>query len=268
MCERQLHIFCCLFHHWQLCCRSACGCVNDLFVTSVLWTFENLKKRGFLPFRRILFKNSAVMSHEEGIGDAAFDWRAAQVSDTAAPSGEKTTCTQSLFTEPVQWMQNDISQIEGKVTILRDFLLSFPSLERNPHEIFCCHFLLWSDILTTQRVTDTPSFSLISGFWFVLFFCFQLSCPKCAAKLGSFNWSGQHLMLVTHNWRIHFIIVYPDCTKEGGLWEMYLSYIRRWEMPVRNVGDAGVSHPVVEGGRVRAATDWKCRLTARNFISC
>ena len=48
------------------------------------------------------------------MGDAAFDWRASQVID-GATSADKKDCTQSLFIEPVQWMENVVWQLEGKV---------------------------------------------------------------------------------------------------------------------------------------------------------
>ena len=55
----------------------------------------------------------------EGIGDAAFDWRAAEARDRTEAADERKHCVQSLFIEPVEWMQNDISQIEGKVVLLQ-----------------------------------------------------------------------------------------------------------------------------------------------------
>ncbi|ELU15396.1 hypothetical protein CAPTEDRAFT_176337 [Capitella teleta] len=77
--------------------------------------------------RRLLFRHTSVMPHEVGVGDAAFDWRR---KETASVEG--ASCTQSLFVEPVLWMQRDILTMEGKI-----------------------------------------------------------GCPKCNAKLGSFNWFGE-----------------------------------------------------------------------------
>ena len=62
-----------------------------------------------------MFKKSSLLPHVKGIGDAAFDWRATQARDRTEAAHEKKHCEQSLFIEPVEWMQNDISQIEGKV---------------------------------------------------------------------------------------------------------------------------------------------------------
>ena len=56
----------------------------------------------------------------EGIGDAAFDWRAAEARDRTEAADENKHCVQSLFIEPVEWMEKDISQIEGKVLSLSD----------------------------------------------------------------------------------------------------------------------------------------------------
>ena len=66
-------------------------------------------------YRRPLFRRSNVLPHDEGLGTAAFDWRAAQLAEEARGGEETKSCTQSLFIEPVQWMEQDILQIEGKV---------------------------------------------------------------------------------------------------------------------------------------------------------
>ncbi|XP_013410303.1 dual specificity protein phosphatase 12 [Lingula anatina] len=85
--------------------------------------------------RRILFKQTSFLSHSEGTGEAAFDWRRDSIKHDGSHSSsdeKETMCSQSYFIEPVQWMSDCISSLEGK-----------------------------------------------------------LSCPKCNAKLGSFNWAGE-----------------------------------------------------------------------------
>jgi hypothetical protein len=63
-------------------------------------------------FRRPLFRQSAVLPHRTGMGEAAFTWR---VRQAGTGDEEATTCKQQIFVEPVEWMQEDILQIEGKV---------------------------------------------------------------------------------------------------------------------------------------------------------
>ena len=62
-------------------------------------------------FRRPLFRESAVLPHTVGKGEAAFDWRAQKVEDEAGD----TVCEQQIFIEPVAWMQDYVLQLEGKV---------------------------------------------------------------------------------------------------------------------------------------------------------
>lgn len=62
--------------------------------------------------RKPLFKKHGVIAHDEGDGEAAFDWR----SDLPHSSErESKPCQQSLFVEPVQWMAPAIMVPEGKL---------------------------------------------------------------------------------------------------------------------------------------------------------
>jgi hypothetical protein len=62
----------------------------------------------------MLFCQSSILPHEVGAGDAAFDWRR---KESASSSESSANCMQSLFIEPVQWMQRDILSVGGKVRI-------------------------------------------------------------------------------------------------------------------------------------------------------
>ena len=55
-----------------------------------------------------------MLTHAEGEGQAAFSrWK----HSTEVPSerDDGVTCKQSLFVEPVSWMQSDVQQLQGKV---------------------------------------------------------------------------------------------------------------------------------------------------------
>ena len=63
--------------------------------------------------RRPLFRGSSVLSHAEGEGQTAFH-RFSKPKETS--QRDDVTCRQSLFVEPVSWMQSDIEQQQGKVS--------------------------------------------------------------------------------------------------------------------------------------------------------
>ena len=66
-------------------------------------------------YRQALFRNSGVMTHTVGQGEAAFDWRSKIPGSKTVKQSDDYLCTQSLFIEPVKWMAGSINQLNGKV---------------------------------------------------------------------------------------------------------------------------------------------------------
>lgn len=62
-----------------------------------------------------MFKRSGFLSHSEGPGEAAFDWRGSEAKENYTPT---KTCDRSIFIHPVQWMKDSIVGTEGKVLAL------------------------------------------------------------------------------------------------------------------------------------------------------
>ncbi len=58
-----------------------------------------------------------MLPHDQGDGEAAFDWRAGTaLAKEGSGVGGEVPCQQSLFLEPVRWMERDILTLQGKVT--------------------------------------------------------------------------------------------------------------------------------------------------------
>lgn len=69
--------------------------------------------------RQALFKRSGFITHNVGDGEAAFDWRSKLSSNQKSETGvgdTSTTCNQSIFIEPVQWMSEAILEPVGKLS--------------------------------------------------------------------------------------------------------------------------------------------------------
>ena len=55
-----------------------------------------------------------MLTHAEGEGQAAFTrWK--HSTEVTSERDDGVTCKQSLFVEPVSWMQSDVQQLQGKV---------------------------------------------------------------------------------------------------------------------------------------------------------
>ena len=68
-------------------------------------------KFAWVSCRRPLFTQSSVLTHMEGQGQDAFTWR-----NKVQEVTQTQTCRQSLFIEPVQWMEKDVLLMAGKVS--------------------------------------------------------------------------------------------------------------------------------------------------------
>ncbi|KAJ8300148.1 hypothetical protein KUTeg_021667 [Tegillarca granosa] len=66
-----------------------------------------------------LFRKSGFLTHKEGEGEAAFDWRSKlskhQSSDSSKVVNTNSVCDKSIFIEPVRWMKDKIQVPEGKL---------------------------------------------------------------------------------------------------------------------------------------------------------
>lgn len=69
--------------------------------------------------RHPLFRRSGFLTHNEGEGEAAFDWRSKlskhQSSDSSKVVNTNSVCDKSIFIEPVRWMKDKIQVPEGKL---------------------------------------------------------------------------------------------------------------------------------------------------------
>ena len=88
--------------------------------------------------RRPLFREEVIISHSTGRGQQAFQWRNSSAGMNyeldRIQSDDAIQCTGRLFIEPIQWMGQSISTVEGKVgrgiivyiLDLRSHLLALP----------------------------------------------------------------------------------------------------------------------------------------------
>ena len=73
-----------------------------------------------------------MLTHAEGEGQAAFSrWKH---SMEVTSERDDVTCKQSLFVEPVSWMQSDVQQLQGKVEQLIVFHFAREMEPINKHE--------------------------------------------------------------------------------------------------------------------------------------